>query len=242
MTAGTSSDNFLIESTEERARIKASLTAQEKVKLYKGMLLTRAVDNALKQLFLSGDITYFSKPFQGKGFRSLGQEAIYGASLRLKTGSGYIDNGVYVGDFAAPLIRDLGVFLSMSGDDVATAINAQAGKSGPPCEGRDFHLGDFSQGLLMAAAPLAIATCTLIGLALSFKRKQESRVCMSFIGDGGTSLGEWHEAINFAAVHQLPMIFCVENNQIALSTPLGQQSRARLFADKALGYGIRSEE
>ncbi|HXW54057.1 MAG TPA: thiamine pyrophosphate-dependent enzyme [Myxococcota bacterium] len=225
---------------KERAKLKASFSEQEKERLYKGMVLTRAVDNGLKQLFLSGEITYGSRSFQGKGFRSLGQEAIYGAPLRLRTGSGFIDNGVYTGDFAAPLIRDLGIFLFMSDDDVVAALNAQAGKSGPPCDGRDFHVGDFSRGLLIAAAPLAIATSTLLGLALAFKRRQEPRVAVSFIGDGGTSLGEWHEAINFAAVHSLPMIFCVQNNQMALSTPRSIQSRARSFADKALGYGIRA--
>ncbi len=233
--------DWAVRSREERALIKASLSIEEKERLYRGMLLTRAVDNGLKQLFLSGEITYLSKPFQGKGFRSLGQEAIYGATLRLKTGENFVDNGVYTGDVAAPLIRDVGVFLSMSGDDVKTAMNAQAGKSGPPCDGRDFHVGDFSKGILCAAAiPLAIATCTLIGLALTFKRRQEPRVALSFIGDGGTSLGEWHEAINFAAVHQLPMIFCVQNNQTALSTKLRFQSRAQCFADKAIGYGIKS--
>ena len=61
---------------------------------------------------------------------------------------------------------------------------------------------------------------------------------MSFIGDGGSSLGEWHEAINLCAARRLPAIFCIENNQIALSTPLSSQSAARVFADKARGYGI----
>lgn len=236
------SSNEVIEKKfqEIRSSILASISPAEKKKLLRGMVLTRTTDNALKHLFLSGEITYESKGFQGKGFRSLGQEAIYGATSLLHVGKSYVSEGIYHGDVAAPLIRDLGVFLAMSENDVATAINAQAGKSGNPCDGRDLHLGDFTLGLITPAAPLAIATCTLVGIALSFKKKQEARVAISFIGEGGSSLGEWHEAINFAAVQRLPMIFCIENNQTALSTPVKEQSRVVSFADKGVGYGINA--
>lgn len=216
---------------------KSLLTSEECKELLKGMLLTRATDNALKHIFLSGEMTYLDKGFQGKGFRSLGQEAIFGAAHWLKRPR---SGSHYEGDIVAPLIRDLGIFLSFSNFDVETAINAQVGKVGLPCQGRDLHLGDFSKGILTPAAPLAIATCTLIGLALKFKLRGEKRVAVSFIGEGGSSLGEWHEAINFAAVKKLPMIFCIENNQTALSTPVCEQSRANSFADKALGYGMPS--
>src|SRR5437879_12203336 len=64
------------------------------------------------------------------------------------------------------------------------------------------------------------------------------RVAGSFLGEGGTSLGEWHEAINACAVRKLPAIFCVQNNQTALATPVPENSAARGFADKAVGYGI----
>lgn len=231
---------FSTDADEKRAEIKASLTAPDKIKLLHGMILTRACDNALKKLFLSGAITYQGAGFQGKGFRSLGQEAIFGAPYLLRRGPSFVDNGVYSGDIAAPLIRDLGVFLAMTDGDVATVINAQAGKVGKPTEGRDLHVGDMSLGLVPPAAPLAIATCSLVGISLASVIKKESRVCLSFIGEGGTSLGEWHEAINFAAVHRLPMIFCIENNQTALSTRVAQQTRARSFADKGIGYGINA--
>lgn len=218
-------DNFL--EAKNIAKIRASLTPLDKKKLLAGMILTRATDNALKKIFLSGEISYLSKGFQGKGFRSLGQEAIFGAGYFLESS-----------DVAAPLIRDLGLYLSLSNNDVESAINAQAGKSGLPSDGRDLHLGDFKNGLLMPAAPLAIATCTLLGIAMSFQIRKEKRVALSFIGEGGTSLGEWHEAINFAAVKKLPMIFCVQNNQTALSTPAKEQSLLSSFANKALAYGI----
>ena len=93
-------------------------------------------------------------------------------------------------------------------------------------------------GILPAAAPLAIGTLTLAGMALAFAREGCGRVALSFIGEGGSSLGEWHEAINLCAARKLPAIFCLQNNQTALSTPVREQSAVRVFADKAAGYGI----
>jgi 2-oxoisovalerate dehydrogenase E1 component len=73
---------------------------------------------------------------------------------------------------------------------------------------------------------------------MAFAQQGEGRVALSFIGEGGSSLGEWHEAINLCAARRLPAIFCVQNNQTALSTPVTDQSAVRVFADKAAGYGI----
>jgi 2-oxoisovalerate dehydrogenase E1 component len=195
----------------------------DKKRILAGIILTRATDNALKHLFMTGK-------FQGKGFRSLGQEAIYAAGYALKK--------LGQKDVIAPVIRDLGAILAFTDHDVALAINAQMGRAGLPFDGRDLHVGDLSCGVLPPAAPLAIATATVTGMALAMKHKKEQRIGVSFIGEGGTSLGEWHESINFAAVQKLPMIFCVENNQTALSTPVSYQSAAKQFSDKALGYGM----
>ncbi len=104
--------------------------------------------------------------------------------------------------------------------------------------GRDLHIGDFEWGILPAAAPLSISSLTAAGMGLAFKRSGQERVAVSFIGEGGSSLGEWHEAINMCAARQLPVIFCLENNQTALSTPVRDNSAVRTFADKAVGYGI----
>ena len=211
----------------ERASIERSFSDDEKRWMLRGVILTRAVDNRLKQLFLSSEMRYGELGFQGKGFRSLGQEAIYAAALRLDKEH----------DVVGPLIRDLGVTLAFT-DDVDMALNAQIGKAGAPSNGKDLHLGDPARGVIMAAAPLSIATCTVTGYALAFARRREPRVALSFIGEGGSSLGEWHESINMAAAMKLPCVFCVENNQTALSTPVTQQSQVRVFADKAAGYGI----
>jgi 2-oxoisovalerate dehydrogenase E1 component len=115
---------------------------------------------------------------------------------------------------------------------------AQMGKDGPPMFGKDLHTGDFDWGVLPATAPLSIGSLSIAGLAMAFAREGSARVAVSFIGEGGSSLGEWHEAINLCAARRLPAIFCLENNQTALSTPVSDNSAVRVFADKAAGYGI----
>ncbi|HEX2254198.1 MAG TPA: thiamine pyrophosphate-dependent enzyme [Thermoanaerobaculia bacterium] len=232
-------DGFL-----HRAAVAASLAPEERREILRGMVLTRAVDNRLKALFTGGEVRWRGRAFQGKGFRSLGQEAIYAAPLRLRRGPAWRgDDGTWRGDVVAPVIRDLGAALAMHPEPeaVRAVLNAQMGKAGPPMEGRDLHIGDFGWGVLPPTAPLAISTATVAGLALAFAREDEAgarRVAVSFLGEGGTSLGEWHEAINLCAARRLPAIFCVENNQTALSTPVPEQSAVRVFADKAAGYGI----
>jgi 2-oxoisovalerate dehydrogenase E1 component len=185
-------------------------------------------------------VRYGDAAFQGKGFRSLGQEAIYAAGLRLRRGAPYQREDGWHGDVVAPLIRDLGVALAMRPDPatVRMVLSAQMAKAGPPMNGRDLHCGDFDWGILPASAPLAISTLTIAGMAMAFAQQGEQRVAVSFIGEGGSSLGEWHEAINLCAARRLPAIFCVQNNQTALSTPVVEQSAVRVFADKAAGYGV----
>src|SRR5687767_4172070 len=109
-------DGFL-----RREEIAASFTADEKRDMLRGMILTRAVDNRLKQFFTGGEVRYGNASFQGKGFRSLGQEAIYAAALRLRDD-----------DVISPMIRDLGAVLCKSkGPDMVRAVlNAQMGKAG----------------------------------------------------------------------------------------------------------------
>jgi 2-oxoisovalerate dehydrogenase E1 component len=229
-------DGFL-----RRAALEASLTASERREMLRGMIVTRATDNRLKAFFSGGEVRYGSTTFQGKGFRSLGQEAIYAAAVRLRRGPAWRrSDGAWGGDVVAPLIRDLGVALAMRFDPatVRMVLNAQMAKSGPPHEGKDLNIGDFAWGILTPTAPLGIASLTIAGMALAFWREGAGRVAISFIGDGGSSLGEWHEAINLCAVRRLPAIFCVQNNQTALSTPIGDQTAVRVFADKAAGYGV----
>jgi 2-oxoisovalerate dehydrogenase E1 component len=224
-----------------RESIAASLTKDEKLEMMRGMVLMRALDNRLKQFYLQGDVKYGALGVQGKGFRSFGQEAIYGAGIRLRRGEQYRDsNGAWHGDVVCPLIRDNALVLAMHDDawTIRMILNAQIGKAGPPMDGKDIHVAAFDWGVLPPTAPLGINPVNIAGVAMAFAREGSDRVAISLIGEGGASLGEWHEAINACAVRKLPAIFCVQNNQTALSTPVHEQSAVRVFADRAAGYGI----
>jgi 2-oxoisovalerate dehydrogenase E1 component len=223
-----------------RAALAHSLTAEERREILRGMVTTRATDNRLKTLFTGGEVRYAGTTFQGKGFRSLGQEAIYAAGIRLRRGPDWQIDDTWRGDVVAPMIRDLGLTLAMrmAPETIRMVLSAQMGKAGPPMNGKDLHSGDLRHGILPASAPLASGSLTIAGMALAFAREGSGRVAVSLIGEGGSSMGEWHEAINLCAARRLPAIFCVQNNQTALSTPVREQSAVRVFADKAIGYGI----
>jgi len=143
-------DGFL-----RRAWIALSLSADERREMLRGMALTRATDNRLKAFFAGGEVRYGEAAFQGKGFRSLGQEAIYAAGIRLRRGAAYRSDRGWRGDVVAPLIRDLGVALAMQPDaaTVRMVLSAQMAKAGPPMNGKDLHIGDLDAGILPAAAP-----------------------------------------------------------------------------------------
>ena len=231
------SRRVVIEGFFRRWSIRQSISPAERLILYRTMLLTRALDDSLKQAFDRKEIRWKGYPSPQKGFRSTGQEAIVGASLRLRRPPLYPAGPSYEGDIIAPMIRDLGALL-MFMPDPAHSLMVQYGKSGTPVGGRDLHVGDLNQGVLPAAAPLAIATQTLTGIAYSFKLRGEDRVCLSFIGDGGSSLGEWHETINFAAAKSLNIVFIIENNQWALGTHVSEQTATERFAQRGPAYGI----
>ncbi len=220
-----------------RRRIRASLSQPERRLMFRTMLLTRALDDFLKRAFEEREITWRDYPSPQKGFRSTGQEAIVGAALRLRRPPAVPAGPDYQGDYISPLIRDLGALLMFMPDPVHPML-VQYGKAGTPVGGRDLHCGDLDHGVLPPAAPLAIAVQTLMGMAFALKRRGEDRICVAFIGDGGSSLGEWHEAVNLAAVQRLGIVFVVENNQWALGTHVSEQTRAPRFALRAAGYGM----
>ncbi len=161
-------DGFLV-----REAIAAGLSDDERLEILRGMILTRAVDTRLKIFFSGSEVRYGNTPFQGKGFRSLGQEAIYAAAIRLRRGSTWRrDDGTWEGDVIGPIIRDVGAALAMRHEPatVRMVLNAQMGKAGPPMDGRDLHIGDFEWGIVPATAPLSVSSLTVAGMALAFKR------------------------------------------------------------------------
>src|SRR5258705_8575936 len=136
------------------------------------VVLTRALENRLKQFFTGGEVRYGNASFQGKGFRSLGQEAIYAATIRLRRGEG--------GDVISPMIRDLGAVIGMH-NTPATArmvLSAQMGKAGPPMNGKDLHVGDWARGILPAMAPLGSPALTIAGIATAFPLQKNGPVAV----------------------------------------------------------------
>ncbi len=230
--AGWSRDALLdsIDGYFRREEILASITAEERLSIYRAMVLARMLDDALKRLFMEKKQAWNGYPSPQKGFRSLGQEACAGLGVRLRRGR-------EDGDAISPMIRDLALFLLWT-DDPLHVVLAQVGKKGTAVDGRDLHLGDLARGVVPPMAPLAGGTQVLVGMAYAAKLRGEDRVFLSLIGEGGTSLGEWHEAVNFASVQRLNVVFVVENNRWALGTPSTEQNAVKRFASKAAGYGI----
>lgn len=238
-------DNLIssITSAFTRLSLRFSLSEAEKLEIYRGMLQTRYLDARLKKFFISGEITApDGSQFQGKGFRSMGQEAIYAAAIRLKRHPNKSEDSSsvsepYEGDYVTPMIRDLGIALCM-GQKPFDVMATQMGKEAIPTYGKDFHIGDFNKGILPPSAPIGISVSTAVGLAMAISGSD--RVVITCNGEGALSSGEWHESANFAAVKKLPVVFIVQNNYTALSTPANEQFSSQQLSEKAKGYGMQA--
>jgi pyruvate dehydrogenase E1 component alpha subunit len=189
------------------------------------MRFTRAFDDRLTALFKQGKLV-------GGLFSQVGHEAIsVGAALALEPE-----------DVIAPLHRDVGAYF-VRGMSPKRIMSQYLGRETGPSRGRDVNMhgmGDLSLNIVGFVSHLPQALPVAVGVAHAFKLKQEPRVAMNFFGDGASSEGLVHEALNWASVFQLPMIFMVENNQYAYSTPLTRQMRVQNIADRAAGYGMAS--
>ena len=164
-----------------------------------------------------------------KWFSGIGQEAIaVGTTAALEPR-----------DWVLPLHRNLGVFTAR-GVDLSRLLRQLLGKEGGFTKGRDrtFHFGDPDKGIVGMISHLGAMLPVADGLALAARLRGEKRLAAVFSGDGGTSEGDFHEALNLAAVWKLPVLFVVENNQYGLSTPVSEQYACRHLADRGLGYGM----
>ncbi len=194
---------------------------QELIEIYKQLLLTRLIEEKMQILIRQGKVS--------KWFSGIGQEAIsVGATLAM-------DNNEWI----LPQHRNLGVFTTRHLPLHKLFVQWQGGKDGySKGRERSFHFGcpeHFISGMIShIGANLSVAD----GVALAYKLKKQNKVSLAFIGDGGTSEGDFHEALNLAAVWALPVIFIIENNGYALSTPTSEQYRCADLMDKAKGYGI----
>lgn len=198
------------------------LSNQELLELYKYILKPRMIEEKMLILLRQGRIS--------KWFSGIGQEAIaVGASLAL-------DEDEYI----MPLHRNLGVFTSRNMPFEKLFLQWQGKKEGfSKGRERSFHFGAKEYhicGMISHLGPqLAIAD----GVALAHKLAKEDKVSLAFSGDGGASEGDFHEALNTAAVWNLPVIFMIENNGYGLSTPINEQFACDNLVDKAPGYGMK---
>ncbi|WP_405414469.1 thiamine pyrophosphate-dependent enzyme [Maribacter sp. Asnod1-A12] len=199
------------------------VTQDVKLKLYKAMLKPRMIEEKMLILLRQGKIS--------KWFSGIGQEAI---SIGV---TAVLDSDEYI----LPMHRNLGVFTAR--DLPLYRLFAQwQGKASGFTQGRDrsFHFGtqDFNiVGMISHLGPqLGVAD----GIALAHKLRHENKVTAVFTGEGATSEGDFHEALNVASVWDLPVLFCVENNGYGLSTPTNEQFKCKHIADKGIGYGMES--
>jgi len=186
------------------------------------MRLQRAVEDRGIKLYYQGRIP-------GAYFTGWGHEAIaVGATYALGPN-----------DLIAPMHRDLAAYI-MRGIPVRRIFAQFLDREGGPTRGRDgnIHMGDPRLGIFPFISHMAASVPVAAGMALAVRQRGEDRVVLTFFGDGATSTGAWHEGVNFAAVLRLPVVFVLENNQYAYSTPLDRQTAARTFVDKAVGYGV----
>ncbi len=191
------------------------------LELYRGLVLPRMIEEKMLLLLRQGVIT--------KWFSGIGQEGIsVGSTLALRKE-----------DWILPLHRNLGVFTAR-GFPLTRLFAQWQGKEDGYTKGRDrsFHFGTPEHRVIGMISHLGSMLGVADGIALGNRLRGEQTIAVAFIGDGGTSQGDFHEALNLAAVWDLPVIFVIENNGYALSTPTSSQFRCDQLADRARGYGI----
>lgn len=203
----------------------AGLSREQRIELYRFMRVNRVLEEKLVNLYRQGKIL-------GGLYRSLGQEAT-------SVGSVY---ALSKGDIVGPLIRNLGSVLVMGYSPREILLQHMA-RLGSPSRGKESHLhfGTPERGVVSPISMLGALIPVMAGVALAARMRGKDLVAMTYIGDGGTSTGPFHEGLNFAAVQKLPLIVVAENNGWAYSTPIRKQTAAKCLADRAAAYGIPAE-
>jgi len=199
------------------------LTRQQALEIYYYLRLNRSLEELLARLFRQ------NKVFGGV-YGSLGQEAI-------SVGAAY---ALGPGDWIAPMIRNIGGLL-VRGYKPREVLTQHMAKATSPTLGKDgtSHMGDlYERHVIAPSSVLGDLISIMAGVALGGRYLGQKVVALTWIGDGGTSTGAFHEGMNFAAVQKAPLVVIVENNQWAYSTPVNRQVPLQNLADRAVAYGV----
>lgn len=193
------------------------------ISLYRKMLKPRLIEEKMLILLRQGKIS--------KWFSGIGQEAI----------SVGITSVLNKEEYILPMHRNLGVFTTRE-IPLHRLFSQWQGKSNGFTKGRDrsFHFGTQEYKIVGMISHLGPQFGVAVGIAMSNLLKDNKQVCAVFTGEGGTSEGDIHEALNIASVWQLPVLFCIENNGYGLSTPISEQYNCEHLADRGVGYGMET--
>jgi TPP-dependent pyruvate/acetoin dehydrogenase alpha subunit len=201
---------------------KTALPRERQLELYRWLKLNRMVEDRLTNLYRQGKVV-------GGLYSSRGQEAI-------SVGTAY---ALGPDDVVGPLIRNLGSML-VRGVAPREVFTQYMARGTSPTGGKDcnLHFGDLRRGLVSPISMLGALIPVMAGVAFAAKYEGQPRVALTYIGDGGTSTGDFHEGMNLAAVLELPLVVVAEHNGYAYSTPTSRQMKIKDLAQRAAAYGI----
>ncbi|MBU5594816.1 thiamine pyrophosphate-dependent dehydrogenase E1 component subunit alpha [Amphibacillus sp. MSJ-3] len=203
-----------------------NLSNHDVLEMYRLMLTARRVDERMWLLNRAGKIPFVVS--------CQGQEAQQvGAAFALDRNK----------DYSAPYYRDLGVVLTLGMTVKELMLQAYAKAEDPNSGGRQMpgHFGSKRLRMISGSSPVTTQVPHAVGVALACQMNNESALSFVTLGEGSSNQGDFHEGANFAAVHKLPVIIMIENNQYAISVPLKKQVACERLSDRAIGYGMYGE-
>jgi len=211
--------------TENRHQM-LNLTDEDVLKMYETMLMARKIDERMWLLNRAGKIPFV--------ISCQGQEAAQvGAAFALDRRE----------DYVLPYYRDMGVVLTFGMTAKDLMLSAFAKAEDPNSGGRQMpgHFGQKKNRIVTGSSPVTTQVPHAVGIALAGRMQKKNIVTFVTFGEGSSNQGDFHEGVNFAAVHKLPVIFMCENNRYAISVPYDKQVACEKISDRAVGYGMPGE-